>query len=170
MTPEYLKQFPEITQLLHNADHVDVKTIVSRVSLREFIAGSLSYNPAWIKFLYAVRWGFVRLLGMKQNGLPPDIVLKPEAIPMVAGGKISFWKVAAAQEDKFWFAGITEAHLTAHLGVVAEILPDGQRRFHVVTIVHYHRWTGNIYFNVIRPFHHIVVQQMASAGATYQPA
>lgn len=170
MTTDYLKQFPEIAKLLHAADHVDVKTIVSDVTLREFIAGGLAYNPAWIKFLYAVRWGFVRLLGMKQHGLPPDIRLQPEAIPMTAGGKISFWNVAAAQEDKFWFAGITETHLTAHLGIVAEALPDEKRRFYVVTIVHYHRWTGHVYFNVIRPFHHIVVQKMASAGATYQPA
>jgi hypothetical protein len=53
--------------------------------------------------------------------------------------------------------------------VVVEPLTMGNR-FLVVTIVHYRHWTGPVYFNVIRPFHHIVVWQMMKAGARYQPA
>ncbi|WP_218919788.1 DUF2867 domain-containing protein [Streptosporangium roseum] len=56
-------------------------------------------------------------------------------------------------------AGATESHLTACLAVVAE-----PGRFHVVTVVKYHRWTGPVYFNAIRPFHHLVVLGMARAG------
>ena len=33
-----------------------------------------------------------------------------------------------------------------------------------LTVVHYKHWTGPVYFNVIRPFHHLVVRQMARAG------
>jgi hypothetical protein len=40
-----------------------------------------------------------------------------------------------------------------------------KRRFHVVTIVHYNNLAGPVYFNVIRPFHHLVVKQMARRGA-----
>ncbi|KAA3658281.1 MAG: DUF2867 domain-containing protein [Chloroflexi bacterium] len=40
--------------------------------MRLFIAGMMSYHPGWLIFLYAVRWGFVRLLGMKQEGVPEE--------------------------------------------------------------------------------------------------
>jgi len=43
-------------------------------------------------------------------------------------------------------------------------LADGRKRFHIGTAVHYHNWAGPVYFNVIRPFHHIVVSQMMKAG------
>ena len=78
--------------------------------MRAFIAGLFSYMPWWLKALYGVRWAFVRLLGMKQEGVP---------------------------------------------------------------IVDYRHWTGPVYFNVIRPFHHLVVAAMlrsaANLPADYQP-
>lgn len=33
------------------------------------------------------------------------------------------------------------------------------RRF--ITTVYYKHWTGPVYFNLIRPFHHLVVSRMA---------
>ena len=132
------------------------------MSLREFIAGMISYSPGWVKFLYGVRWFFVRLLGMKQEGLPQELTMQPEDVSFVTGEPAAFFSVKMAQEDKYWFAGITESHLTAHLGVVVE--PGQPNCFHVLTIVHYNRWTGPVYFNVIRPFHHLVVGQMMKAG------
>ena len=59
---------------------------------------------------------------------------------------------------------MTDTHLTAALVVVAHPLNFGRRRFEVITVVHYHRWTGPVYFNVIRPFHHLVVGSMIHAG------
>lgn len=61
-------------------------------------------------------------------------------------------------------AEVIDDHLTAHLGVASEPLAGGMTRFHVLTIVHYHNWAGPVYFNVIRPFHHLVVGGMAQAG------
>ena len=153
---------PNLQDLLETADHVDVKTIEGNISLREFVAGMLSYSPSWLTFLYRVRWFFVRLLGMKQEGVPDGLHLRAEDISFTPGDAATFFAVKMAEEEKYWFSGITESHLTAHLGVVVE--PGQPRRFHVVTIVHYHRWTGPVYFNVIRPFHHIVVGQMMKAG------
>ncbi|MCB8929187.1 MAG: DUF2867 domain-containing protein [Ardenticatenaceae bacterium] len=153
---------PNLPKLLETADHVDVKTITGDVALRQFIAGMLTYSPGWLKFLYGVRWFFVRLLGMKQEGVPGGLNVKPENVSFVTGAPAGFFTVQMAEEGRYWFAAASEAHLTAHLGVVME---TGQtNRFHVLTIVHYHRWTGPVYFNVIRPFHHIVVRQMMKAG------
>ncbi|MBC7815075.1 MAG: DUF2867 domain-containing protein, partial [Burkholderiales bacterium] len=57
-----------------------------------------------------------------------------------------------------------DSHLSAMLGVAVEPLSGDQKRFHVVTVVYYHNWAGPLYFNVIRPFHHLVVSSMARAG------
>ncbi|VAW38743.1 hypothetical protein MNBD_CHLOROFLEXI01-3150 [hydrothermal vent metagenome] len=154
---------PNLATLAETADHIDVKTISGDVGLRQFIASMFSYQPAWMTFLYGVRYFFVRLLGMKQEGVPKGAIVQPEDISFVAGDPATFFTVQMAEENKYWFAAATESHLIAHLGVV--VTPSsGQNRFHVMTLVHYRRWTGPVYFNVIRPFHHIVVRQMMKAG------
>jgi hypothetical protein len=154
-------QMAELAPFLEGADHVDVKVVEGRVTLREFIAGMLSYQPDWVTFLYHVRGVFVRLLGMRQEGVPHAPQMAPEEVPMTPGESAFFFTVRVAQEDRYWVAGGDDTHLSAELGVVAERLEDGLRRFHVVTIVHYNNLAGPVYFNVIRPFHHLVVRQMA---------
>ena len=52
-----------------------------------------------------------------------------------------------------------------NLGNVAEPLGNNPNRYYIVIIVHYLHWTGPVYFNLIRPFHHLVVWRMARAGA-----
>jgi hypothetical protein len=160
----YLLNFKEVKWLNQSADHFDAKTIEGEASLRQFIAGMLSYYPAWIKALYGVRLVFVRFLGMKQENLPTTPNLRPEDIPFEAGKWATFFQVEAAQEENFWIASASDKHLSAYIVVAAESLQNQETRFHVGTIVHYHNWAGPIYFNVIRPFHHLVVSSMMQAG------
>ena len=159
--PEVLRPFAK------GADHVDVKTVESEATLREFLAGLLSYQPGWVTALFAVRAVFVRLLGMRQQGLPRSLHLRPEDISMTPGGAASFFTVRHAEEDHVWVVAATDKHLEATLAVVVEPEPGGglRRRFHVVTLVHYRNWAGPVYFNVIRPFHHLVVERMARSAA-----
>ena len=161
---ELWRYVPELAELTAEADHVDVKTFDGEVNLREFLANMFSYYPGWIKSLYGVRWFFVRLLGMKQSGVPEMKTVRPEDVHFVPGKRAAFFEVKAAEEERFYIAGATESHLTAHLAVVCEPLAANVKRYHVLTIVHYHNWTGPVYFNVIRPFHHLVVNQMGKAG------
>lgn len=153
-----------LRMVLQGADHIDVKAIEGDVSLRQFVAGMLNYSPAWIKALYGIRWGFVRLLGMKQEGVPDSMGMRPEDVPMTAGQKASFFTVDAASDSHYYLVSASESHLTAWLGVVMEPLNGQRNRFHVITIVHYNSAAGPVYFNVIRPFHHLVVAQMMKAG------
>jgi hypothetical protein len=37
-------------------------------------------------------------------------------------------------------------------------------RFYVFTTVYYKHWTGPVYFNLIRPLHHLAVPRMARYG------
>lgn len=164
MNSNYIDQILEVAPFLANANHVDVKTAEGELPLREFIANMFSYQPAWMTFLYHVRKYFVRLLGMRQEGVPQGQRMAPSEVAMVPGQKATFFELKAAAEERLWIAAASESHLTAHLGVVVEPLAGSRKRFHVLTIVHYHRWTGPVYFNVIRPFHHLVVRQMVKAG------
>lgn len=163
----YIDTIPDIQPVLQGAHHIDVKTVTvnAPLSLREFIAGMLAYQPGWVTFLYGVRMVFVRFLGMKQPGIPKAPRLTPETVPMIPGEPAAFFNVRLAKEEAYWFAEIKDQHLNAALGVVVEPLTETQKCFHVVTVVHYNHWTGPIYFNIIRPFHHLVVGSMARAGA-----
>ncbi|MFF4415878.1 DUF2867 domain-containing protein [Streptosporangium sp. NPDC001559] len=150
---------PELRALAEGADHLDVKTVEGDLSLVEFLKGMLVWRPWWLRALYMVRGGFVRLLGMRQEGNPASGRVPVEEIPLVPGARASFFTVVEADPDRYVAAVVAESHLTAHLVVVAE-----PGRFHVATVVHYNRWTGPVYFTVIRPFHHLVVRAMARAG------
>jgi hypothetical protein len=161
----YIRRQPELARLLEHADHVDVKTVIGSVDLRTFLANMFSYQPDWITALYGVRAIFVRFLGMRQIGIPRSQSLKPENIPMQEGQRVAFFKVRMAREEHYWIAEAKDKHLDALLGVVVEPLPNQQQKlFHVLTVVYYRNWAGPVYFNVIRPFHHLVVGSMAMAG------
>ncbi len=162
---DYIRKLDAVQDYLRECDHFDCKTIEGQVTLREFIAAMLSYYPAWIKSLYAIRWGFVRLLGMKQEGMPDAAPnLQPEDISFVAGNDATFFKVERAEEGRFWVASAEDKHLIAYIIVAVEPLTVTENRFHVATIVRYNNWAGPVYFNVIRPFHHVVVRAMMRAG------
>ena len=157
---------PQLKGLLRNADHVDVKTVQGQVDLSGFIAAMLSFRPAWLVFFYRIRKVFVRLLGMRQDDDPK--MLKPlyaEDIPFHPGKTASFFIVRHAQKDRYWIAETPEEkHLRAFFGIFIQSVNQRVNRFHVMTVVHYKHWTGPVYFNIIRPFHHLVVRQMALAG------
>lgn len=163
--PPYLQQLPEIMELAKKADHIDVKTVVSRQPFRRFVTEFLDYQPAWVTFLYGIRLVFVRFLGMQQAGLPRPPHHTPDQLPMLVGQKAAIFKVRAAVEDSYWAGEADDSHLRATLVIIREALGAGESRYYVMTIVHYHNWAGPVYFNVIRPFHHIVVGSMMRAGA-----
>lgn len=159
-----IRQIPELEPFLDGADVIDVKTVEGAVDLQTFAARMLSHQPVWVTALYVVRAGFVRLLGMKQGGIPLPPHYTAENLPVTPGERAYFFTVRLAEPDRLWMVDIKDQHLDAALGVVAEPLDASRQRFYVVTIVHYNNWAGPVYFNVIRPFHHIVVRGMAKAG------
>ena len=161
----YVYNLDDIVPFMRGADYVDTKSVISDVSLREFVAAMLNHQPGWIKFLYWIRARFVRLLGLRQTGMPRPVSLRPETVPMKIGSKASFFTVCLAVENRYWIAEVKDKHLSAALGVVVEPLESDIKRFHVVTTVHYHNWAGPVYFNIIRPFHHLVVVSMLRAGS-----
>ena len=160
---------PELSCLLTGADHVDVKTTESRVTLREFVAGALGWQPGWMRALFRARAVLARLLRLRHPDLPVGPRLRPEEIRFTPGATVWFFTVTAAAEDRFIVLEATDTHLTGYLAVVTEPVATGRNRFHAITAVRYHRWTGPLYFNLVRPFHHLVVRSMVAAGGAREP-
>ena len=157
---------PPLKGILKNADHVDVKTVQGAVSLAGFIAAMLSFRPAWLLFFYRIRKVFVLLLGMHQDDIPKTFgPLSAADISFQPGKTASFFIVRHAVKDRYWIAETPDdKHLRAYFGIFRQRVDQRINAFHVMTVVHYKHWTGPVYFNVIRPFHHLVVKQMALAG------
>ena len=165
-----IAEIPEIARLLKGSNYVDVKTIEGQTSLRQFMAAMLSYYPGWVVFLYRVREILVKLLGLYKHPVPEALPeLDAEDVSFVVGEAVTFFTVRLAEENHYWVGETPEdKHLRAYFAVVVEALEDKRKRFHVATIVYYKHWTGPVYFNLIRPFHHLVVGKMMQAGVHFK--
>jgi hypothetical protein len=160
---------PRFKAFFQDADHTDIKSITADVGLREFIAGMLSYHPWWLAMLYRLREVLVSLLGLVKHDEPDRLpALSADEISFKPGDQALFFIVRQAEENRCWIAETPpDNHLTAYFGVVAHRLENGMTRFGVFTTVRYLHWTGPVYFNLIRPFHHLVVSRMMRAGTVH---
>jgi len=160
---KYELKFSELEKYFENADFTDIKVFEGQPTLRQFIASMLSYYPWWIVQLYRIRKLLVSLLGLVKHKEPAELPnLKPEDVSFTPGENAAFFLVRSAKEEIFWISETPDdKHLQAYFGVVKEPVRGSINRFYVITTVFYKHWTGPIYFNVIRPFHHLVVSRMA---------
>ncbi len=158
---------PELEDYFRDADYLDVKSIEAKTGLRAFIAGMLSYYPWWVVMLYRIRQVLVGLLGLVKHEKPEQLPsFTGEDIPFTPGQNASFFIVRKAKEQFYWLSETPpDNHLTAYFGVAAYKMDGGISRFEVVTAIRYLHWTGPVYFNIIRPFHHLVLARMMRAGA-----
>lgn len=163
---EKIANHRELEPYFQHVDYTDIKTIEGEVGLRSFISAMLSFYPWWIVFLYRIRGFLVNILGLVKHEKPdgPPLI-KPAELAFEPGEKASFFIVKAAKEHIYWVAETPEdKHLKAYFGVVAEKKCARLTKFHVFTSLTYLHWTGPIYFNLIRPFHHLVVWRMMKNG------
>lgn len=153
---------PELAPVLEGADYTEFREIESEVSLREFVAGALSWSPAWVKALFGARFLLAKALRLDTATVPRRPTLTPDTVSFTPGDAAAFFTVRSGAEDRYLVLGADDNHLSAHLTFVAE--PE-RKRFQLGTIVRYHRRTGPVYFAVIRPFHHLIIRGMLKAGA-----
>ena len=166
---EYLYKFKELDKYFKQADYTDVKVFEGETTLRRFIASMLSYYPWWLVQLFRIRKLLVIVLGLVKHEEPKELPkLRPEDVSFTPGERASFFTVRHAGEEVFWISETPEdKHLRAYFGVIREPVSGSLSRFHVVTTVFYRHWTGPLYFNLIRPFHHLVVSRMARYALTH---
>ena len=166
MNMEYLLKFKSLEIYYKDADIIDIKAFQGNTTLRQFIASMLSYYPWWIVQLYRIRKLLVGILGLTKHEAPHELPnLRPEDVSFTPGENVTFFTVKSAKEDLLWMSETPDdKHLKAYFGVIREPLNNSVNRFHVITTVFYKHWTGPVYFNLIRPFHHFVVSRMAKHG------
>jgi len=166
---EYVLKFSELGKYFEKADFTDVKVFEGKVTLRKFIASMLSYYPWWIVQLYRIRKLLVFILGLVKHEEPQGLPnLQPGDVSFTPGENVTFFIVRDAKEDRFWVSETpADKHLRAYFIVAKEPVDTFINRFYVITTVFYKHWTGPIYFNLIRPFHHLVVSRMARYGLTH---
>jgi hypothetical protein len=58
---------------------------------------------------------------------------------------------------------VTDNHLIGWLAIITDSAQP-ESEFKVVTLVKYLRPAGRFYYNLIRPFHHLVLLSMCTAG------
>jgi hypothetical protein len=163
--PDILKR-STLAACFAGADHFDIKTIEGGVGLRAFVAGMLSCHPWWVLALYRLRGLLVTALGLVDHEIPGALApIAPEDLAFSPGETAAFFTVIDAAEDRFWVAKTPpDNHLSACFGVIRERSRGHRARYSVFTSVTYIHWTGPVYFNLIRPFHHLVVRRMMRAG------
>ncbi|WP_433463043.1 DUF2867 domain-containing protein [Spirillospora sp. CA-128828] len=155
---------PELAGLLTDADHVDVRGIESEASLREFVAAALGWRPAWLRALFRARAVLARALRLRDPDVPLGTPPGPAEISFTPGDPAAFFTVTHGAEDRYLALAATDTHLTGRL-IFTTAPAGGRSRYELATVVKYHRWTGPLYFTVIRPFHHLIVAGMTRAGA-----
>jgi len=164
-----IPEFSELEKYFEKADFTDVKVFEGRTTLRKFIASMLSYYPWWIVLLYRIRKLLVGILGLVRHEAPEELPnLQSEDVSFTPGENVSFFIVRCARENQFWVSEAPDdKHLKAYFVVIKEPVDNSINRFYVITTVFYKHWTGPVYFNLIRPFHHLVVSKMAKYGLTH---
>ena len=158
-------EIPELADLLPIADDIDVKTARGPVTLREFTAGALTHSPLWIKGLFAVRMALATVLRLEMKGVPGAGRLRPETLSFTPGDPASFFTVERGEEDHYLLLKVRDNHLVAYLAIITDNAHP-ESTFTVVTLVQYLRPAGRFYYRLIRPFHHLVIRSMCTAGLT----
>ena len=122
--------------------------------------------PKWMIFLFKIREILVRILNLRRHDFGESLpTLSPDEVSFNLGDKGGFFIVRGGKEDHYWISEAPDDnHLKAYIAIVSENLDDNWKKFYLITIVNYLHWTGPVYFNLIRPFHHVVVSKMAKAG------
>jgi hypothetical protein len=150
----FIRSQPLLRPFLDGADHLDVKSSPTSLELEPLLGQLLAWRPGWLRLLFALRGLLARLLSLKHK-LPSHTPSTRDL--MQPGGVPGLGEIALVKPPDLWVATLEDRHLQAHIILALEPLPAGGSLVHLGTVVRYRHWTGPLYFNLIRPFHHLVV-------------
>ncbi|NDV21861.1 DUF2867 domain-containing protein [Desulfovibrio sp. JC022] len=159
-----LNSIPQIHKLSVDADHIYSKDFVSHRAMDDFLIRLMSYKPGWLTFLYKVRGVLAKIMGLKHDEFM-DHGLEVSDYDFNRGGQVDFFSSVDFEAETFWIGEAEDKHLIGYIGVVSEPAENSSHHYHVFTIVRYKHWTGPVYFNLIRPFSHLVVYFMGKYAA-----
>lgn len=147
-----------LTQDFLPADYSDAFkcTFISQeeISADDFQIAFWTHPTKWVDILFKIRNALVRVVGLN-GGKFNDEEIKT-CIKENKNHKL--FSVACKSENETVLK-LTDKHLNAHLSAyITE--KNNCKTVNLITIVHFHNRLGYFYFNIIRPFHNIVVKGM----------
>lgn len=151
---ELSRHAPCLEPLLHDADHIDVKSFTTARSLEDFTTRLITYSPAWLKALYSLRRGLALILRLENVSL--EHAPETPIIDYTPGTALGFLTTVGGEPGRYWVGEASDRHLAGYIAIVADN-SLAEPTVHAATIVHYRHWTGPLYFTLIKPFHHLVV-------------
>jgi hypothetical protein len=106
------------------------------------------------------------VLRLETTGIPETRKLRSETVSFTPGEKDAFFTVVRGEEDRYLLLKISDNHLDGYLA----FFTDNERpaTFKVVTLIQFLRPAGRFYYNLIRPFHHVILLSMCRAGETWR--
>lgn len=147
------------------ANHTDVYectiTDYKNITPDDIQVAFWTVQPGWLKTLFTIRNGIVRFFGLKTD--KSDSSEFERCIR--AGSNYTFTSIPAKSANETVMC-LQDKHLTAYLSVYIKNIGENKRTVYITTLVHFHYWLGYAYFNIIRPFHHIVVKKMMKQTLT----
>ena len=108
--------------------------------------------PAWVNVLFKIRNFAVRFVGLESSANSLQELEKC----VRTGEKCRIASVPAKNENETVLL-LDDKHLDAYMSVRVET-SAGQKMVYAITLVHYKKTLGRIYFFFIRPFHGLIVR------------
>lgn len=119
-----------------------------KVSPDDLMVAFWTTMPGWVNMLFKLRNALVKPFGLEtDNG---DAKQLEKAL---RSGKDYRMMSVVGKTDNETAISLDDKHLKAYLSVYVEA-----REIHLSTLVRYHNRLGFFYFNLIRPFHTLVVK------------
>jgi hypothetical protein len=135
-------------------DYLDSFNIMPKkkgVNLEQVVKAFFLTTPSWIIKLLELRHFLVRSIGLKTCSYK-DTKYK---FPLIEGDSIGLFKVFEIHEKEI-LLGEDDSHLDFRVSIKIE--PN--QSVEVKTIVQFNSLFGKVYFNLIKPFHIIIVRSM----------
>jgi len=128
-----------------------IKTKKDSLSIEEVTSAFFLSGPKWIDVLFKLRNLIVAPLGLKVSNENRIII----NYPLVIGEKIGFFEIFEINKTKV-ILGADDGHLDFRVSI--EVI-DGNK-VSTDTLVKYNNRFGKIYFQIIKPFHKVIVASM----------
>jgi hypothetical protein len=119
--------------------------------------------PWWVGSLMALRNLLVSGFGLKTElgDQPPPLTREIRFEP---GARDCFFTVIDRTDEELVMAE-SDKHLDFRVSVRKEDGPDGVTVVELTTVVWYNNWLGPIYFNVVKPFHRVLLRSMVNRAS-----
>lgn len=150
--PDYIDSFSVALPLRENlsVDYLSAKVFLS--------------TPAWFAALIALRNLLVSAFGLKTGfgGAPSE---PARDVRFELGARDCYFTLIDRTDDEL-VMGEGDRHLDFRVSTKKKYSPEGVTVFELTTVVWYNNWLGPIYFNVVKPFHRLLIRRMAQRAST----